>query len=65
MKRSPRGFDDDHPLIDDLKRKDFIGVSELPEIVIHDDQFTKHVATAFGASKPLMRFLCQAVDVPF
>ncbi len=29
LTRAPRGYDPSHPLIEDLKRKDFIGVAEL------------------------------------
>jgi len=31
LKRPPRGYDPEHPLIDDLKRKDFFGLSMLTQ----------------------------------
>ena len=31
LKRPPRGYDPDHPLIDDLKRKDFVAVTRFSE----------------------------------
>ena len=31
LKRPPAGFDRDHPLIEELKRKDFIAVADLSE----------------------------------
>ena len=65
LKRPPKGFDADHPLIDDLKRKDFIAVRELDSSEIFDKSIVKNVADAFRAAKPLVKFLCHAIDVPF
>ena len=31
LKRPPAGFDSDHPLIEELKRKDFIAIADLTE----------------------------------
>ena len=39
LKRPPRGFDANHPLIEDLKRKDFIGTGELDEEIVCGDDF--------------------------
>jgi uncharacterized protein (TIGR02453 family) len=57
LKRAPKGYDPDHPLIEDLKRKDFVAIApfdadeiELPDFI---DRFTK---TARAAT-PFMRFL--------
>ena len=65
LKRPPRGYDADHPLIDDLKRKDHIAMCRLD----HDDLFeptvVKHVAATFRSAKTYVRFLCEAIDVPF
>jgi uncharacterized protein (TIGR02453 family) len=63
--RPPRGFDKDHPLIEDLKRKDFIAVKELDPGVATDPGFMRRVETAFAAATPYMQFLCKAVGVPF
>jgi uncharacterized protein (TIGR02453 family) len=63
--RPPKGFAPDHPLIDDLKRKDFIASRRLTEEEVTSegflDGFTRHCTTA----APFMRFLCEAVGVPF
>jgi len=29
LKRAPRGYSSDHPLLEDLKRKDFIAIGDL------------------------------------
>ena len=65
LKRPPRGFPADHPWVEDLKRTDFIGLEELEEQDILGTGFLDHVAASFIASRPFMRFLCDALKVPF
>jgi uncharacterized protein (TIGR02453 family) len=65
LKRPPRGFPPDHPLVEDLKRTDFVGLCELGEQDVLDEGFADRVATSFAAGRPLMRFLCEALKVPF
>ncbi|MCA9215617.1 MAG: DUF2461 domain-containing protein [Planctomycetales bacterium] len=65
LKRPPRGYDAEHKYIDDIKRKDFIGVRELEIDSLFDASITKLVADTFKASKPFVRFLCEAIDVGF
>lgn len=65
LKRPPRGFPADHPLVEDLKRTDFIGLSELTERDVLAKSFLDRVAAAFTASRPFARFLCDALEVPF
>jgi uncharacterized protein (TIGR02453 family) len=65
LKRPPRGFPADHPWIEDLKRTDFIGVEELEEEDVLDKGFPDSVAASFAASRPFMRFLCDALHAPF
>ena len=31
LKRAPRGYDPDHPLVEDLKRKDFVAFTRVSE----------------------------------
>ena len=65
LKRAPKGFDPEHPLIDDLRRKDFIGVVEVKESFATGKALPKELASRFAAGTPLMRFLCEALEVPF
>jgi uncharacterized protein (TIGR02453 family) len=65
LKSPPRGFPADHPLIEDLKWTDFVGLHELSEQDVLGQELLDRVATAFAASRPLMRFLCEALKVPF
>jgi uncharacterized protein (TIGR02453 family) len=65
LKRPPRGYDRDHPLIDDLKRKDFIGISEASNDDVLREGFVDNVAGRFASASPFMRFLCRALGVGF
>ena len=65
LTRPPRGFDKDHPLIEDIKRKDFIAVKNLTLEDALQPKFQQKVETAFKAATPYMRFLCKAVGVPY
>jgi uncharacterized protein (TIGR02453 family) len=65
LKRAPRDFPADHPWIDDIKRTDFIGLADLLEDEVLSDDFLDIVAARCAAARPLMRFLCRALGVPF
>lgn len=65
LKRAPKGFAPDHPLIIDLKRKDFIAVQKLDQGDVSSKDFIKETAAAFRSAKPFMTFLCEAIHVPF
>ena len=65
LKRPPRGFAPDAEHIEDLKRKDFIAIGELSEKNVLAPDLTARVATRFRAGKPLMAFLCTALELAF
>ena len=65
LSRAPRGFDKDHELIDHIKRTSFIAVRDLDVGDCLTPQFQRKVETSFAAATPFMKFLCEAVDVPF
>ncbi len=65
LKRPPRGFDADDPLIEDIKRKDFIGVTRLTQKEILAPDFPKRFAGLCRQAAPLARYLCRAVGVSF
>lgn len=63
--RPPRGFDPDHPMIEDIKRKSFFAMRRVgPREALAPD-FIDDVEAAFRAATPLMRFVCRALDAPF
>lgn len=65
LKRPPAGIDPDHPAIDDIKRKDFVGLAELTQRSVTSDSFIADFAALCGTATPLLRFLCSAVGVKF
>lgn len=65
LMRAPKGYDPDHPLIDDLKRKDSIAVHRLTQSQVLAADFVDEFARLCGEAKGFMRFLCKAVEVPF
>jgi uncharacterized protein (TIGR02453 family) len=65
LKRPPKGFDEGHPLIEDLKRKDFIGSARLTQKSITSDTFIDEFADNCKRSVPFMKLLCDAIGIPF
>jgi len=65
LKRPPKGFDEGHPLIEDLKRKDFIGSARLTQRSITSDTFIDEFADNCKRSVPFMKLLCDAIGIPF
>ena len=61
LSRPPRGYAADHPALDDLKRKDFIGIVRLATAEIVAPSLVERSAACFAAATPLMAFLCEAV----
>ena len=65
LSRPPRGFDPNHPLIDDLKRKSFVASRMASERAAQSPAFVSEVAASFRALGPMIKFLCAALDVPY
>ena len=65
LSRAPRGFDKDHELIEDIKRKSFIAIRNLDVGDSLSPRFQRQVEASFAAAAPFMRFLCKSVGVPF
>jgi uncharacterized protein (TIGR02453 family) len=65
LKRVPQPFDRDHPLADDLRRKDFAAIEPLGEDAATGPDFLHRYRRACEPMVPLMRFLSRAVGVPF
>jgi uncharacterized protein (TIGR02453 family) len=63
--RPPRGYAADHPLIDDLKRKDYIALKPFDPKLIRSPKLLDFAAKGFADAAPLMRYLCNAVAVNF
>ena len=65
LKRPPRGFDKDHPLLDELKRKDFIAISPLTPRQTCSSELVDIVVERYKKAIPLMSYLCFALEQPF
>ncbi|MBI3606277.1 MAG: DUF2461 domain-containing protein [Nitrospirae bacterium] len=61
--RPPAGFDPDHPLIEDLKRKDFVSIAELSEKDVRSIDFIDRFARLCQTSAPLTKFLTVSLDL--
>jgi len=64
LKRPPRGYEADHPLIDDLKLKDHIALVTLKQDDIFDRQLIDKLAKHFKTAMPYVRFLCDSIPLP-
>ena len=62
-KRVPAGYDPAHPLIEDLKRKDFFGEVPLDEAQVCADGFLEDYLAACRAMAPTVRFVTGAVGL--
>lgn len=65
LTRPPKDFDPDHPLIEDLKRKDFTAGTKITQKMVTSDHFMEDLATTFKTATPFMKFICGAVGVSF
>jgi len=65
LKRPPRGYDADHPFIEDLKRKSFIAVANLTEKDTCAPDFATRLARDWKKAVPLVRFVTNALSLPF
>lgn len=65
LKRPPRGYDKNHPYIEDLKRKSFFVMRREKADFIYREDFADEVALTFQSARPLIRYICFALDVPF
>jgi uncharacterized protein (TIGR02453 family) len=57
LKRAPRGFDPDHPLLEDLKRKSFYTSTEFTEEQTCSSGFLDRYVRACRMGMPLVSFL--------
>ena len=65
LKRPPRGYTADHPLIEDLKRKDFTVTTVLDQQTITAEEFPARLEELWSHTTPFMRFVTEALSLPF
>ena len=65
LKKPPRGFDPEHPFIEDLKRKDFITSTQLSDDSICSAKFLREYATSARKMAPLVEFTTKALGLKY
>ncbi len=65
LKRPPRGFDPASPIIEDLKRKDFVCMHPLSHAEFLCPDLPDLLAERYAAARNYLAFLCEALGLPF
>lgn len=65
LKRPPRGFDKDHPYIEDLKRKSFFVAQHVDKDLALSPKFIQEVERGFKTASPLMKYLLFSMGLAF
>jgi uncharacterized protein (DUF2461 family) len=63
--RPPRGFDPEHKLIVDLKRKDFIAHRNFSDDEILRPDFVDFAVSNYKQCADYMSYLCMALEVDY
>lgn len=63
--RPPRGYAANHPALDDLKRKDYVAIAPLTMADVTGKGLVKLTGKRFAETVSFMRFLCNALEVPY
>lgn len=61
LKRAPKGFDPEHPFIEDLRRKNFTASIELTDAEVCAEDLPKRIVAAEKKLAPLNAFLAKAL----
>jgi uncharacterized protein (TIGR02453 family) len=64
LARVPRGFDPEHPLAADLRRKSYMAITGFRERDACDPDFPDRLVRIWRASLPFLRFLTRSLDLP-
>jgi len=65
LRTAPRGIERDHPLIEELRRKDFIAIARIGEEEVMSKQLMKNVTKHFELSTSYVEFLCKALELRY
>ncbi len=65
LKRIPRGYAQEHPFAEDLKRKSFFLLQNSTNKIVHTPDFIKEVNKVFKATSPMMKFLTKSLELPY
>ena len=65
LTRPPKGFDKHHPMLNELKRKDFIALKPIPFERLCQADAARYCAEQFAHCSQLMAYLCFALELDF
>jgi len=65
LKSAPRGYSLDHPLIEDIRRTSYCAVAPLKRTDVLRKDFADVSIEQFRQTRPLMKFLCDALGIPY
>ena len=65
LARAPRGFEKDHPLIAEIKRKDFIAVRTLEADAVTEPDLPDRLMAMFQQTTPLVKWLCTTTGAAY
>ena len=65
LKRAPRGYAEDHPQIEDLKRLDLVASIEFTEAQVCGSRWLSEVTAAANKLAPIVGFLARAQGLQF
>ncbi|WP_244623154.1 DUF2461 domain-containing protein [Shewanella salipaludis] len=63
--RPPKGFDKSHPMLDELKRKDFIAVKNIDPATLLRADLVDYCSRQFRHCNGLMAYLCFALELDY
>jgi uncharacterized protein (TIGR02453 family) len=63
LKRPPRGYDPDHPLVEDLRRRDFVAFASFNDNEVFRADFLRRYADTARKAKLFMAFLTKSVGL--
>jgi len=65
LTRPPRGYDPQHELIEDIKRKDFAAWRGIDDKIVCSAELRDAVVDGFKGVAPMLDYLCAALDLEF
>jgi uncharacterized protein (TIGR02453 family) len=63
--RPPRGFDANHELIEDIKRKDFVASERFADSIASSAELKPLLVDRFKRVAPMVDYLCASLDLEF
>lgn len=65
LSRAPRGYPGNHPLLDDLRRKDYVASAPLADAEVMRADLPKLLERRYRPLKPMLEWLAMALDLEF